>query len=860
MGPLESAPLPLDFVAVRGASEVAHFAGGRAQDSPRAGARLVLHAGLEGDTLRSWQATGALCIPAVRLLALLAPDEARREFASARDLGERYVRAAGRLRPHGEVLRAAAGLLPQSDAALRSLLHRTLADIAVASLTEASTVQRGAVNRPPALPKSTADAPARFEWPEVEPHALLDQAFAHLHAWQRTHTALPFEPRAGQIDMAHAVLDALLDGGRLVVEAGTGVGKTIAYALPMLLLAATRGGRYLVSTHTRNLQHQLVDRDLPELWRCFGLDTVPHPDGERQGLVFAKLLGRTNYVCRTALARAARRATDGAGSFELAQVLLWSLGTPSGELDEIASLLDPALLRELQSRRESCGGRACRGEPPCPVYAAREAARCADLVVVNHALLFSDAGAEGGLLGRFAGLVIDEAHHLESVATEHLSVRIGRQHADAFLPPLGRLVAAARGLADAPGLGARIERHGADVAALRGRLHELLDALEASLPRPKARRPRQAYHDGDEVFGPVREQLDALQEALAHGARSALELQEECREKMNDAPAEECAAVLDLLGGIARETAAALEFLATGNNEDWAFLLDFGAAGTKLGEIAALPLDVAPEVQRLLSDVAPAAVYTSATLAVGGEFDYFLGRVGLAGGTPSLVVPSPFDYASQCLVVRAQHLCEYTDVEFEPQAADILASVARRTGRRMLVLLTSHAGLRRLHAELGQRLAGSVTLLAQDVSGSRARVAERFVATPGAVLLGTASFWEGVDFPGEALEVLSIVKLPFLVPDDPLVAARCDRLRRLGGEPFHEYVLPEAVLRFAQGFGRLVRSRHDRGAVLLLDTRLGDRSYRKAFLAALPVEPEVFHDTPALVERVGGWLEADGAR
>jgi ATP-dependent DNA helicase DinG len=153
-----------------------------------------------------------------------------------------------------------------------------------------------------------------------------------------------------------------------------------------------------------------------------------------------------------------------------------------------------------------------------------------------------------------------------------------------------------------------------------------------------------------------------------------------------------------------------------------------------------------------------------------------------------------------------------------------------------------------------------VTLLAQDVSGSRARVAERFVSTPGAVLLGTASFWEGVDFPGEALEALAIVKLPFLVPDDPLVAARCDRLRRLGEEPFRDYVLPEAVLRFAQGFGRLVRSRHDRGAVLLLDSRLGDRGYRKAFLAALPVEPEVFHETSALVERVTGWLEAHGAR
>jgi ATP-dependent DNA helicase DinG len=222
-------------------------------------------------------------------------------------------------------------------------------------------------------------------------------------------------------------------------------------------------------------------------------------------------------------------------------------------------------------------------------------------------------------------------------------------------------------------------------------------------------------------------------------------------------------------------------------------------------------------------------------------------------------VPSPFDYASQCLVVQAQHLCEYSEADFEPQAAEILAGIARRTGRRMLILLTSHAALRRLHGELRHRLGTAAPLLAQEVSGSRARLAEKFAATPGAVLLGTASFWEGVDFPGSALEVVAIAKLPFLVPDDPLVAARCERLRQRGGEPFVDYVLPEAVLRFAQGFGRLVRSRHDRGAVLLLDARLGERGYGKAFIGALPVVPERFHDTPALVERVGSWLDSQGA-
>jgi ATP-dependent DNA helicase DinG len=209
-------------------------------------------------------------------------------------------------------------------------------------------------------------------------------------------------------------------------------------------------------------------------------------------------------------------------------------------------------------------------------------------------------------------------------------------------------------------------------------------------------------------------------------------------------------------------------------------------------------------------------------------------------------------------VVQATHLATYDEAEFEPQAAELLAGIAARTGRRMLVLLTSHRGLRALYAELARRLGPGFPLLAQDVSGSRAHLAASFRNTPGAVLLGTASFWEGVDFPGDALEVLALVKLPFLVPDEPLVAARSARLKSRGENAFTGYILPEAVLRFAQGFGRLVRSRHDRGVVLLLDSRLGDRGYARAFLRALPVAPEPFDDTAALVERAAGWLEAHG--
>jgi ATP-dependent DNA helicase DinG len=393
-------------------------------------------------------------------------------------------------------------------------------------------------------------------------------------------------------------------------------------------------------------------------------------------------------------------------------------------------------------------------------------------------------------------------------------------------------------------------------------LHALLDALAASLPRLLPRRGRTGYHDGDEVFGAVRQELRTAIESLDATARAAFELQMECDGLVDDPPAEDCSAALELGAILAREIGAGLDFLAAGNNEDWAFALDFGPAGGALAlrEILASPLDVAADVQRLVVAAGGGAVYTSATLAVGGGFEYFLQRVGLSAATPCLAVPSPFDYASQCLVAQATFLPAYNDAAFEPQVAAILAAIAARTGRRTLVLLTSHASLRLLHAELLQRLGATFPLLAQDVSGSRASLASRFAITPGAMLLGTSSFWEGVDFPGQALEVLALVKLPFLVPEEPLVAARSARLRRAGENPFTSYFLPEAVLRFAQGFGRLVRSRHDRGVVLLLDSRLSDRHYRKKFLSALPVQPQAFEDPPSLVERTVSWLETHAAR
>jgi len=412
---------------------------------------------------------------------------------------------------------------------------------------------------------------------------------------------------------------------------------------------------------------------------------------------------------------------------------LWSLRDTTGELDDVAAALDPRLRQEIASRRESCRGRACRGEPPCPVYAARDTARRADLVVANHALLFSDAASDGSILGPFDAVVLDESHHLEAVATDHLTIHCGRTEADALVVPLGRLMLALRAAAPGPGLELRLERYGRRVAALRHSLLELLAALDAALPPLANRRGRQAYRDGAELFGDVAPALAALIDDLEATARDGTELQQECASV--DPDRGEIEACLELLVAMQRETRAALEFVAVAGNEDWAFYVEWGTGGELLRDIAAAPLDVAADIQRLIAATAPAAVFTSATLAVGGDFDYFVRRIGLGGAT-QLVVPSPFDYAAQCLVVQAEGLPEWSSAAFEAQVADLLAAIAARAGRRMLVLLTSHAALRRLHAGLLQRLGAGAPILAQEVSGSRERVAARFATLPGAVMVG----------------------------------------------------------------------------------------------------------------------------
>lgn len=721
--------------------------------------------------------------------------------------------------------------------------------------------------QPQAAPPSViaaAEAPGleAIDAVSAEPHALLEHCFETLGV-VRGSAGVEFEARAGQREMAHAVLATLLERGTLVIEAGTGSGKSLAYALPAALFAWREGRRTVLATHTRTLQSQLVERELPRLWADLGLDRVVRADG-RLGLRFTKLLGRSNYVCRTALERWVQAWSARGGSFEAARLVLALLQSEDGSLDALAPGCDPAHLEAVRSRRETCAGGDCREPPPCPVYAARERARAADVVVVNHALLCIDGRLEGTLLGDADALVVDEAHDLDKVATEAFSHRLGSVQGESVVLATRRLEAELR----------RVPVNDATAAmqqalppllqasnALRGSLQRLLATLDAALPRAARVRVRQRYRDPDEVFAHAREAVQDLHETLLQAASAAAAFESAALAAAVGEPA--TATVVELAGlvvALQQEVGDTLDFLTRDTCEDWVHHLDFGGPESALREIVAAPLDVGPALQRMLAQPERAIIYTSATLFVDGEAAHVRRRLGLPQAVAQQAIPSPFDFARQCTVVRTADLGDYRDPEFTTQLAGLVEAVHQRTRRRMLVLLTAHSMLRALHAELRSRLGEAAPLLAQGITADRDTLVSRLTATPGAILLGTDSFWEGVDFPGEALEILVLAKLPFAPPDEPLVAARCERLAALGENAFADYLLPQAVLRFRQGFGRLIRTRHDRGAVVLVDSRIETREYGESFIAALPQRALRLDAVHEVVAHLAAWFDATEPR
>ena len=630
-----------------------------------------------------------------------------------------------------------------------------------------------------------------------------------------------FEAREGQRALAHAVATTLESGGTLLAEAGTGTGKTLAY----LAAAVATGRRVVVSTATRTLQDQIIRMDIPRLLSATG-----------EGFVAALLKGRQNYLC---LHRydAARALPASLRPRELAPVERWAARTTSGDRAELESLPeDHAVWDSLTTTSETCLGGRCPLYARCWVTRARAAAEAADIVVVNHHLYFGDAAVRAGggeLLPAHDAVIFDEAHAVPEIAAQFFGKQVSTVRLGAFTLDLRTALDAAP-----PAFEARTE-------GLRG-----LDAVVAASERlfvavrPSGTdSPRVPWNEGA---------CDAEVQRCHLTLDSALLCVEEALAGAGDAPGTESLGLLRQRAATLRDD---LALLLEPRTPGWVF---FREARGGFVAVSGQPIEAAEPLRRHVLGHVAAAIFTSATLTVGGSFDFIRQRIGLAesefDGRPvvSTIFPSPFDFTRQARLYLPASLPLPDAPEFPDVFEAHIRALIELTAGRAFVLFTSHRALELMHLRL--RRAFPFPLLRQG-EAPRTALIERFRATPGAVLLGTSTFWEGVDVAGDALSLVIIDKLPFEPPADPVLQARVEQCRERGGNPFTDLQVPAAALALKQGFGRLIRTRADRGIVAVMDIRLTTKGYGRKLLASLPPAP-VVRDAATLAS----WWHGEHAR
>jgi ATP-dependent DNA helicase DinG len=626
-----------------------------------------------------------------------------------------------------------------------------------------------------------------------------------------------YEPRDGQRRMAEAVASVIEESGTLLTEAGTGTGKTLAYLVPAIL----SGHRVLVSTGTKNLQEQICFKDIPALRDALDLPFTA-----------TLMKGRGNYLCLHRLAQIEDSggsslfgdAEDPARAVFLPVIQDWAARTDTGDRAELSELPeDLPLWREIAAEADACLGADCPRYDDCFLTRMRRRAAESDVVIVNHHLLCADASVRHGAFGEVIPsspvLVVDEAHQLEDVVTQYFGVAASQPRIEDLARDGEHLLAT----------WALEEPRRVEIARALGRVGDLAGVFFAALlaARTGASEPRQRYtsesmagiaDEGDLLVGA----LERLETALATAAPGTQEANE----------------AADAVLRRARELRSELRFLLRADDPDFVYYVEPRGRGLVL---RASPIDVSRIVGEALFDRFRTVILTSATLAVDGSFDYVRGRLGLRHAD-ELRVPSEFDYARQALLYLPRRMPP-------PRAPDFAEAVAREAGAllarsrgRAFVLFTSYRVLHAVRPFLEMSL--TYPTLVQGTA-PRSALIERFRSTPGAVLLATASFWQGVDVVGDALSCVVIDKLPFASPGDPVTAARIDAITARGGDAFGEYQVPLAILALQQGLGRLIRHRGDRGVLAILDPRLRTMGYGRRFLASLPPAP-VTHDLEAV--------------
>jgi ATP-dependent DNA helicase DinG len=648
-----------------------------------------------------------------------------------------------------------------------------------------------------------------------------------------------YELRPGQLDMANRVAEVFRAGGAGVIEAGPGIGKTFAYLIPAILrLREDASLRVVVSTRTKQLQDQLYTKDVPFLLAHM----VP-------GMKVALLKGRENYLCLRRWDITVRELSEGLQRDRLSQLAplaRWLSETETGDIEENAAFLSDSAASELWGRLCDspfyCVGGYCPYAENCFSVLARRRARNADLVVVNHSLLLGDSVAAGAVLGPFTHLIVDEAHAFEAAARSAFTVSLSQRAVERVVEELVPLRGGRGGWLrqlPLPMEDGEVRRAGELAATVRTQTARVLSQVEPLLPDER----RSRLPD----IGLVRGELERLSDLFERTGDAV--------DGLVDRVVEEPQLVRQSEGirtGL-RELAAAADALGGPPEDDMVHWFENDAGSLSLH---ITPLDVGAILSDKLYSSIDAIVLTSATLSLGGDFDYPLRALGLgelAGTGAGVVVEDPFSYEMRMRVCVPTDLpsVQGDEEEYAESLSSFLVQLHRRVPRNGLVLFTSYSLLN----AVWERIHGRTPVLAQGIDGPRNKLVERFRrARDGMLLLGTDSFWEGVDLPGEELEVLVVTRLPFAVPSDPVLSALAERCVHNGRDPFRDLCLPQAILRLRQGVGRLIRTQSDRGVVIVTDDRIVMKGYGSEFVRSLPIRVERFERSADLVSEVANWF------